>query len=298
MRLPLRCLVLLAVLAAGCSCGEVHQRDAGADAPGPDVLWDDGGTDAEATDGGEALDGECERIAGFRRCDDRCPVPCTAATGRCQPIIGVCAGAPGEPSSSCQFTPTTAGEYCTTGGPCAASVPLATMCPAAVPGGPPLTYCGPCMPAEFCIASRGAGLPPFQCVWSDGTDVVTGPPAGSCPPSPDGVNPFCGGSCGAIDCPAVSSYHGCVGVSDVRNFGVCEVIAQRCNETDVPRTLALLSTCASATGQACACLVPSPLPAGTTTRFGFPVLRSMCLAYRGHFPGNADCVDESWTTIP
>ncbi len=285
---------LFAAVVAGCSCASSHERDADASRDAAT------GDDARYPDGAAVPDADCEYIAGFRRCDSQCSRPCNALTGRCVESVGVCAGPRTGSQTGCQFTPDDFGEYCSDGTPCAASLPLATTCSPVLPGGPPRTYCGPCMTVEFCLAARGEGLPPFECVWSDGTHVVTGPPPGECPTSPDPVEPFCGGACGVVDCQALSTATfgisgACIGVSDTRGFGVCELASSRCTEAGVRSTLDL---CAHQTGRECACLTPSPLATSTTTPFGFPVFRSVCLAYRDHFPANADCMDGTWTSIP
>lgn len=289
-------VLAVAVALGGCSCAQSHVADGGPV---------DGGVDGRdvAPPDGALIDSGCDEVAGFRLCDS-CG-GCTAETGRCLSSLDVCSrGYPQgdfDRGDNCDFS-ARQGSYCWTGLPCAAALPLG-MCSRDTVTDEPYPFCGPCMPPEFCVAAREreGDLPPFQCTWSDGTEVVTGPPAGECPVSPDPTYPFCGGACGLVVCPSDGSgteAGSCVGVSDTRSFGVCMPISQgRCDESDLLTTEQNLTFCGGVLHTECACLVPSPLPEGTTSRFGFIVTRAACLGYRDHFPDNADCVDRSWTSI-
>jgi hypothetical protein len=290
MRIAITSCVL--VLVGGCA--RSHERIAALDA--------DDAMDAFVDTTGEP---GCELIAGrYRRCGPSCLLPCNAMTGPCNEFLDVCYPyyrvGTSQLGDSCDFVnERTGGLNCFTGLPCAVDLRgLPCRSTDAGPGG----FCGSCVTPEFCIAARGvSGLPPFECVWSDGTAVVSGPPPGDCPTSPSPTYPFCGGSCGIVACPGGSlstQPGGCVGVSETRSFGVCEADFLRCREDDPMWTRSVLENCRAENLRDCACLVPSPQPQAVGTRMGFVVLASVCDAYRAAFPTNADCVDRTWTSLP
>ena len=229
---------------------------------------------------------ECERVAGFRRCDEACPLPCTGLDGPCRQF-GVCvrrheSGA----DDSCHFREW-GGSYPFTGRPCA-------IYSGSGAAGDPWNGVG--MPPEFCLAAPGAGLD-IECRWSDGTRLVTGPPPGDCPAS-DPRDPFCGGSCGDEICPGNGP---CVGVSDTRSHGVCGRGIPFCWEGNADHfgQQTILDACAERFGgDECACLVLRPQGFPSELESGWPMLGSACRAYRDRFADGSRCVDARWRTLP
>ena len=155
---------------------------------------------------------------------------------------------------------------------------------------------------DFCLEARDAGLPPFECRYSDGTRLVTGPPPGDCPAS-DPRNPFCGGACGTdVICPqrsAAGRPGSCVGLSDTRSHGICAVgFYFGSFLIDDAWRGQVLEICADRVGDPCAYLVLRPQDFSVDTEMGYPVMRSACLAYRARFPDGVDCVDADWSSLP
>jgi hypothetical protein len=267
------------------SCGAAHdvETDAAIDAPT---------VDASTT-------ATCELVAGrYHKCGADCPYMCTAADGPCDPQVGVCVPTPtirtatgsAEHAERCDFNAARGGlDYCSTGYPCAATRPIGAGCSWPSTDAAP-AFCGTCVPQDLCLAARSSGLDSFECVWSDGTPVVTGSPPGGCPTALSPNQPFCGGSCGLVNCPPVPGR--CVGVSDQRAFGVCETGIGRCQEDDPTATEQSLTFCTGGLGHGSRCrclyLMPQASPAGH--RGGIVVLAGICEAYQAAFPANVECM--------
>ncbi len=167
------------------------------------------------------------------------------------------------------------------------------------PGGDD-SFGGICVRPEYCIA-RGDADPPLSpdlaegaCRYSDGTEVVTGPPPlDACPPS-DPRARYCGGPC-SISCPEDEfdffehRRFPCAGLSDNRGFGVCAVSLQVCVEGQ-PRPLSTID------GEQVVCMVPMPQPAEHPAH-GYEVPLSVCRDYVRHHPDHATCVDGNFDPI-
>jgi hypothetical protein len=149
---------------------------------------------------------------------------------------------------------------------------------------------------------------PLDCVWSDGTPVVTGHPEVACPPSVSPNAPFCGGSCGYVACPEVAGggydilsprggSRSCAGVSDQRGYGVCLWSDTRC-VSNLPLEVRedWFDQCRDAyRGQPCACMILEP-PVEGVERGSF-VLASACTAYASAHPGTVRCRDAQWNEL-
>lgn len=282
IRVPFAQIVITVFLAA-CSASHDLGTDAAVDALAPDAP-------TAAT---------CDLVAGsYHKCGPDCSYTCTTADGPCDVAVGVCVPTPtirtstgsADHAERCDFNAARGGlDYCSTGYPCAATLPLGSGCTwPSTPDAP--AFCGTCVPQDLCLAARDAGLDSFACVWSDGTPVVTGSPPGACPPSVDAQQPFCGGSCGLVNCPPVPGR--CVGVSDQRAFGLCETGIGRCQEDDPTATEQSLRFCTGGIGHGspCRCLYLMPQASAAGHRGGIVVLPHVCEAYQAAFPANVECM--------
>lgn len=298
--------LLLPIVLSGCYAS--HRRSSPADAGEEGGLQRDGGgqfdgsvRDGDVPDAGRPPDdasadgggGDCPRVAWFRRCDAVCPVPCTAVDGPCYDHIGVCRlrESVGR-ADRCVFGPSV-GAFTFSGNPCAAWEG---------DGSEDDAFEGVGMPVEFCLEARDAGLPPFECVYSDGTRVVSGPPSGACPSSSDPRSPFCGGPCGSgeVLCPDDRSGGpgACVGVSDIRGHGVCAgdiVVASP--RVDASSRSTFLEWCAGRVGGECVYLILRPQAFPVDYEIGYPVLRDACTRYHALFPDSTACVDADWNEV-
>ena len=313
------------------ACSSSHTGgDAGsrADATPRDAGWDVGTHQAE-------LDvsrlGRCEPdeeaacgcIDGFRRtdlCDDPCPTGWAPATG------GVCRArdadrlpdADGSGFRSfddvCAFNidddedsaEGIGGLFCMTGKVCAVGLEDTGL-------GVDL-FAGFCYPVSFCKAAAVADppAPQVRCVYSDGTPVIDGPPAGGSCPASDPREPYCGGPCGdylrcpdpnprptTIFSPQDPSEPGpCVGLSETRNLGVCTYRTGRCARGRDSLNRRRLVRCADWYGEPCAILVTHPQLDEAHFEQGYPVLTSLCRDYAARFPDSAECVDAAWNPLP
>jgi len=328
----MRCLSLIGLVLLA-ACGEpYHAPDSGCGLACRDSSMHDAGTFADAYTSrlpltqplGECLpadEAECGCIDGFRRCDTCgwCP------TGfACDENAGVCRGLDYNdfygPSGqtwadSCDVIVTDGSErdgggiytpgssYCHTGKVCAAN--------ADARGDVFSSMAGLCYPVSFCQAASAADPPvsTLHCIYSDGTDVMEGPPdTGACPRG-DLREPYCGGVCGDdLRCPRApraqlsgartpSDPQTCVGFSETRPFGVCahEGTCVRSNQQGTAIDVAL---CELDYGEPCACLVTHPQLDESRTVQGYVVLASVCRDYRLHFPGSTECVDAEWNPLP
>jgi hypothetical protein len=152
---------------------------------------------------------------------------------------------------------------------------------------------------------------PLDCVWSDGTPVVTGHPDVPCPASVSRDAPFCGGACGYVACPETPGGTGvfgpsggsrsCLGVSDQRGYGLCVWSDWRCTSEWQRARPDLIEDwfdqCSDAyRGQPCACMVLEPASADGVERGSF-VLASACTAYAAAHPGTVRCRDAQWNEL-
>jgi len=291
-------LVLPPLLVASAGCSDSFLADAGLDGStdlgmdgGPrDLGRDTGPPDFGLRDLG-TYDGpeDCSEIAGYRRCDERCARPCDSPQ-RCVEEIGLCR----IPAGGCAFTALTEDyrTYCVQGGPCLVYDGDGTVAD---------PWIGSCFDADVCLASEGAGLPEFTCRYSDGSVVVTGPPAGTCPPSSEGA-PFCGGACGmapegcpntdSIITPGTNTANPCIGLSDSRAFGVCTYWNLECATVGTRFGLEQLAfvhdVCRENYGAPCACMQIEAGPDGPMSYF---VKADACLRYRAAYPDSVECLD-------
>jgi len=171
---------------------------------------------------------------------------------------------------------------------------------------------GRCFPVSFCQAAAVADppVPTLHCVYSDGTDVIDGPPAtGACPVG-DPRQPYCGGVCGddqrcplqpfgGFITPVAPGFLGsCVGFSESRALGVCAYGNQRCSRGNTGPNEGTLQVCELGYGEPCACLVTHPQLDESRWLQGYVVLASVCRDYQLHFPGSSECVDAAWNPLP
>ena len=281
------------ILGLALACSGAHETDAGV---AEDAFSFDGSI---RTDLGQCLNDDrtvCGCIGGFRRCDT-CDEECPFGFA-CHSLARVCRGRErADFSDACLFNTGSqpsddpGGIYCATGMTCAV--------PSSVSGTPGDPFEGVCMPTPFCL-SLSAASPPLStepmCVYSDGTLVQRGPPAGECPPG-DARQPFCGGACGEASlCPSVQQgirvpeYQHCVGVSESRSVGVCTFPRRRCVPGHQAYNAGLISACSSFFDEPCTCLVTS----GQPVEQGFVVLASVCSRYIEHVRDGSRCEDAHW----
>ncbi len=170
---------------------------------------------------------------------------------------------------------------------------------------------GYCLPLETCLAlaeaaeqadgglgDAGAEGPdggPPRCFYDDATPLRRGPPtAPACPEqTPFPQLPFCGGTCGPIDCGVLSQ---CAWLSETRSFGVCTLGFWQCAVDNPQWTAASLETCAESAGERCLCLAPSPQP-GRPAEVGWAVPMRLCALYRSDFPESVRCLDAQWNPV-
>jgi len=286
-----RCTLVVATMTvlsgSGCGCGVSHtppSPDAGGlDATRADAVSLDAGLrDAPAYDG--PID--CSEVAGYRRCDERCPEPCPDRI-RCPTYVPLCMSYEETfEHGSCGYD---VGDLVGSLKPCDDGRPCA------VPGDPPAEddQHGMCVPLRVCLEGQDAGLPPFHCVWSDMTPVTRAPPDDPCPPSSDARAPFCSGTCGEVACPVPL----CFGLSDTRAFGVCMWTGWPCWETAGSYLAARMDACRRELGEPCACLLLFPQPAEAPFPRGYFTLASACLAYDDVYPDGVECRDADWQEI-
>lgn len=300
----MRYLFILAVLAAGCSEHHVVGVDSGPADLGRDgsvdLGFDSGLPDLGIRDVG-TYDGpeDCSEIAGYRRCDARCPRPCTSPA-RCLAEIGLCVTRPPTGYEGCTFPAVgvfpRSSSYCSwSGGPCLVYEGDGTTD----------NWHGFCLGADVCIAAEGRGLP-FTCRYGDGSVVVSGPPSDLCP-SPVVDAPWCGGSCGIVPdgCPNTDGPFGtnitpsCIGLSDTRGYGVCVYDEIDCDDTwsrfGPDQYLFMLDACSTNYGAPCACMQVAGGPDGPQSHF---VKADACLGYRSGFPSSVECLDATHAPLP
>ncbi len=182
-------------------------------------------------------------------------------------------------------------EYCSSGEVCATRSDRPAMG----------SFGGGCFGAEYCREAAELGLRQV-CVYSDGSLMEEGPPdEGACPPAPDEMEPFCGGSCGA--CPAhepasgalvAEWFRSCLGINEEREFGVCAFDGgQPCR----PGADSYALYCPRYEGRPCACIVFRD-PDGTLREAGNTTFVESCLAYRERYPDAVECLDPvEWTPL-
>lgn len=295
-RTPARCAraaLATLVCASAIACSDAHTiRDSGVDGGDPNDagIHDGGPPDARPTD--------CERIDTFQRCDGRCTASDCPRGTRCVEALHVCLPPVTSGTSGCWMNEAVS-DYCDSGGACQLTERGENLS-------------GPCAPASLCLALAEAGLSP-DCVWSDRTSVVSGPPPATCAAPDDARAPFCGGACEGVSCPSRPGGGGsvvnpsggstqCVGVSDTRGFGMCVWSATYCREPLDPEDPDEVAAwqywqdlCREGyDGEPCACLVLEPQEG---RQRGYYTLRTACLAYAAAHPGRASCREASWAII-
>jgi len=165
------------------------------------------------------------------------------------------------------------------------------------------------MPAAFCVeALTHPDLPEFQCLYSDGTEVVNGPPPSTCPANVSDDEPYCGGGCAGVECPVVTygrwdgdrwpereARMSCVGVSERRGFGVCGYAAVQRSASEFSRRHAL-DECGWYFHVPCAIMTTSR-PAPGFEDSGVVVRLDVCRDYRSRNPDSVECRGLDWTAI-
>lgn len=278
-------IVVAAVATAGCYGAHVPPSDAGQlrDAPAGDAA-------------------ACAPIGGYDRCG--CSPVCEPFAYGCRRGLGVCLpGGPSDRAPYCRygidrFDATDENErvYCWNGQVCAVP-PVAA---AAIDGF--------CVDEVFCDAAAAEGFD-VECVWSDGTRRVHGPPRlAACPDSADPNVPFCGGPCG--ECPLLEYPAGyvhnwelsCIGLSDDRGHGVCTLGSNftcRPGRSAAAVAGAPFPSLSLEDAGPYACLVfREPALSPELASGGWATLRSSCVAYRERFPDAVECMDDDWAVIP
>jgi hypothetical protein len=173
-----------------------------------------------------------------------------------------------------------------------------------------MPFAGTCFPPAVCVAAQTADPPtpePVRCVYSDGSLLVTGPPAATCPAA-DSRAPFCGGACGTDRyCPDTRlgfitlgrQRPPCVGLSDQRGIGLCAYNEARCVRGNPDRTTFDRLECSLFYDDApCSCMVTRESSGDGYGDLGYIVLHSACALYRSEHAGLVDCVNEHWETLP
>jgi hypothetical protein len=232
---------------------------------------------------------QCGTIDGFVRCDACGQEACPSWT-LCMDHLGVCVGRHPVTADSCWFTllPGQYDErYPRRPEPCAVR--------ASADGSPEARFSGIAMPATYCVEAREVpDLPPQKCVYTDGTEVVTGPPDAPCP-GPAGSMLVCGGSCGEVICPQGR----CVGFSDTRAFGICTPLPIRCAASNAREMITLCNSLQVTwfPGE-CACLLVDPQPTlPGVERTGFLAPADACQRYQAVYPDQVECRDEDWNLL-
>jgi hypothetical protein len=165
------------------------------------------------------------------------------------------------------------------------------------------------MSEELCLfIAEHPELGELPCVWSDNTPVVTGHPVVTCPEDVSILSPYCGGSCGFVECPRRPSLlmdittpggssESCLGVSDTRGYGVCAWTDERCASNLGGLLPSWFEACSYGyDGAACACMVLEPPDESGVERGSF-VLGSVCAAYARDNPG-VTCRGPNWELLP
>jgi len=254
--------------------------------------------DGGATDGSGAFDGgSCPWIGTTRLCTPHCDESCGDAYGDlavCGMYLHVCIFRDERGQEQCSEDPDDGymRRFCLGGHVC-----MLTEREHA------------CVDMEVCRWARDRPEPEYAsavCRYSDGTEVVDGPPEAECAPGALPAMPFCGGPCGDT-CPVVSdspiSPPGCYGMSEIRAFGVCSPDGNPpCEATNASR---ILNSCAidialingGDPSAECACMRLAREPGGPLLDWGQPVATQSCLAYRDLYPDQVSCLDADWREL-
>lgn len=166
-----------------------------------------------------------------------------------------------------------------------------------------------CVDPEYCRWMRereGEPWPTAECVYSDGTVFVDGPPDAPCGEGAHPAAGFCGGRCGDT-CPSVIASPvlgpSCFGLSEHRAFGVCSLSPNpHCDPSGAAERLRDCSIEVAArsggtTLEPCACMRLTREPGGTFPEHGDPVSAQSCLAYRAIYPDQVSCRDAEWNEL-
>ena len=153
-----------------------------------------------------------------------------------------------------------------------------------------------CSHISLCFASEEL-QPQLECVYSDLTPVVTGPPEQACPEQPSEDFPFCGTDCGSCSWePDRMPYLGCVGLNDERGVGVCALdFGCRANDFSLdPANWEGLDFIR----EPLACLLLRDPETGEWWEGGWLTAEASCKAYRELYPDRYDCRNYDWESIP
>jgi hypothetical protein len=147
-----------------------------------------------------------------------------------------------------------------------------------------------------------------RCLYSDGTEFISGPPTVSECPAP--AERFCGGPCGPCgEYPELGGFLGssevaCLGQSEERGIGLCvagSVGNTHCTPDTPPDFYAIMRnrwvTLLEMEVEV-RCFVPRDAETGELAEFGYFVQRQPCLTYRSMYPGAGDCFTPDWTRDP
>lgn len=252
----------------------------------------------------------CGCIDGFRRCD-LCDARCPLGWGHENVEAQVCRAldieAPDAWQDTCGFHIDDEGfegrvsiSYCETGKVCAVG--------ADDDGVGVNPFGGKCFPVSFCLAAQTADppAPHVRCVYSDGSEVVDGPPPMAECPEGDPRQPFCGGPCGeSTRCPTPAARERdgffdttwpfepgpCVGLSESRGMGVCGMQFGRYQRGAGSDDI---DYCEAWYGEPCLILVTHP----QSFEHGHALIASVCHEYVALFPESAECRNALWEVVP
>ena len=165
---------------------------------------------------------------------------------------------------------------------------------------------GSCVEAPYCEAlpevADELGLD-LECVYSDLTPYVHGPPTDDlCPAPVNRRGPLCGPSCAPAACPSLvpnppaTLYSpwgtSCVGVSETRGVGVCSPIGWFCTpEQDPTAELTLMY----AERFLCLNFIGAD---GEFEDRAWPVQAESCRQYEALYPGATRCLTGGWEPAP
>lgn len=257
-----------------------------------------GGDDGDATDPDRWADGGflCESFGRTRTCRDRCPelgLDACVAGQFCDHLLDVCVDgdAATDLTRSARNPDGEVMDYCSDG--------LLGVVPVEPP--PIATRTGTCVDPAFCAELQRTDAD-FECVYSDRSDFVDGPPS-ACPGEvPNEFSRYCGVDCGGCDpfpVPYMEVRSACVGVNEERGFGLCVFGAERvCDRggRDEHERFERLETLTEGRFGRVVCMTQRSVD-GTEPDFGWLAFESGCRAYRERFGEAIDCRDADWRSI-